>query len=140
MGGWHIMTDEQIHLYRMRMAVAEAFRSALREGNERSALLEKLRVAQMPVIIPALGDTLASTVRETAQYHLANGEEKVLVPVFLQEQSLLSVLVVSKDTTDGFWPIDMDQLPDGVDMAQVVETLLPDKKWDIAELDLPAGV
>ena len=47
----------------------------------------------------------------------------------------LFILVVSTQDTKTFWQLDMNELHDSVEMAQVVETLDASKKWEIKDLD-----
>ena len=47
------MNEKQKRHYRARMAVAQLFRSALDQGDERARFLERLDVKTMPVIVPA---------------------------------------------------------------------------------------
>ncbi|APT91658.1 hypothetical protein CPHO_00505 [Corynebacterium phocae] len=133
------MNEKQKRNYRARMAVAQLFRSFLDQGGERARLLERLGVETLPVIIPALGSTLASHIREAATRHFEAGEEHVIVPVCLPGRSpnalKLSVLVVSTRAAKTFWQLDMNDLHDSVEMAQVVEALDASKKWDVEELD-----
>ncbi len=133
------MNEKQKRHYRARMAVAQLFRSFLNQDGERARLMERLGVETMPVIVPAFGDTLASNVREAASRHFDNGEEHVVVPVCLpvrESKSIkLCVLIVSTQDAKTFWQLDMNELHDSVDMAQVVEALDANKKWDVEELD-----
>jgi hypothetical protein len=133
------MNEKQKRHYRARMAVAQLFRSFLNQDGERARLMERLGVETMPVIVPAFGDTLASNVREAASRHFDNGEEHVVVPVCLPVRGSkgikLCVLIVSTQDAKTFWQLDMNELHDSVDMAQVVEALDANKKWDVEELD-----
>ncbi len=133
------MNEKQKRHYRARMAVAQLFRSFLNQDGERARLMERLGVETMPVIVPAFGDTLASNVREAASRHFDNGEEHVVVPVCLPVRESkgikLCVLIVSTQDAKTFWQLDMNELHDSVDMAQVVEALDANKKWDVEELD-----
>ncbi|MCG7465727.1 hypothetical protein J8246_07715 [Corynebacterium tuberculostearicum] len=133
------MNEHQKRQYRARMAVAELFRSFLNEDGQRARLMERLGVESMPVIIPALGDTLASNVRETASRHFEAGAEHVVVPVCLPVHDpdgiKLCVLIVSTNDAKTFWQLDMNELHDSVEMAQVVEALDSSKKWEVEELD-----
>ena len=54
--------EEQKPNFRSRMAVAQLFRSFLNHTGERARLIERLGVETMPVIVPALGNTLASDI------------------------------------------------------------------------------
>ncbi|MBK4142674.1 hypothetical protein GWO54_09130 [Corynebacterium macginleyi] len=54
------MNEQYKRRYRARIAVAQLFRSVLNKDGERVRLMKSLGVETMPVIIPALGDTLAS--------------------------------------------------------------------------------
>lgn len=134
------MNEQQKRHYRARMAVAQLFRSFLSEDGERARLMERLGVESMPVIIPALGDTLASNIREAASRHFEAGEEHVVVPVCLLPDHApdgikLCVLIVSTYDAKTFWQLDMNELHDSVEMAQVVEALDASKKWEVEELD-----
>ena len=133
------MREVQKRHYSARMAVAQLFRSFLDENGERARLMERLGVKTMPVIIPALGDTLASNIREAANRHFQSGEQHVVVPVCLPVRSSktmkLFILVVSTQDTKTFWQLDMNELHDSGEMAQVVETLDARKKWEIKDLD-----
>lgn len=121
------------------MAVAQLFRSFLNGDGERARLMERLGVETMPVIIPALGDTLASNIREAASRHFETGAEHVVVPVCLPVHApdgiKLYVLIVSTHDAKTFWQLDMNELHDSVEMAQVVEALDASKKWEVEELD-----
>lgn len=133
------MNEQQKRHYRARMAVAQLFRSFLNEDGERAHLMERLGVETMPVIVPASGDTLASTIREAASRHFEAGSEHVVVPVCLPVQEpdriKLCVLIVSTHDAKTFWQLDMNELHDSVEMAQVVEALDASKKWEVEELD-----
>ena len=133
------MNEKQKRHYRARMAVAQLFRSFLRQDGERAQLMERLGVEAMPVIVPALGNTLASNVREAAGRYFENGEEHVVVPVCFPVREpkgiKLCVLIVSTQDARTFWQLDMDELHDSIEMAQVVEALDANKKWDVEELD-----
>lgn len=133
------MNEQQKRHYRARMAVAQLFRSFLNEDGERARLMGRLGVETMPVIIPAFGDTLASNIRETASRHFEAGTEHVVVPVCLPVQDpdgiKLCVLVISTHDAKTFWQLDMNELHDSVEMAQVVEALDASKKWEVEELD-----
>ena len=133
------MNEKQKRQYRARMAVAQLFRLFLNHNGERSRLLERLGVDAMPVIIPALGDTLVSHVREAASRHFENGEDFVVVPVCLpvgeSRDIKLCVLIISTHESETFWHVDLRDLHDSVQMSQVIEALDPDKKWDVEELD-----
>lgn len=133
------MNGQQKRHYRARMAVAQLFRSFLNEGGERARLMERLGVETMPVIVPALGDTLAFHIRETARRHFESGAEHVVVPVSMPVRDpkdiKLCVLIVSAREVDTFWQLDMNELHDSVEMAQVVEALDASKKWEVEELD-----
>ncbi|MBN9643893.1 hypothetical protein ACFSSC_01160 [Corynebacterium mendelii] len=133
------MNEQQKQHYRARMAVADLFRSVLNEGGERARLIERLGVETMPVIVPAMGDTLASNIRKAASRHFEMGAEHVVVPVCLPVHSpdgiKLCVLIVSTHDAKTFWQLDMNELHDCVEMAQVVEALDADKKWEVEELD-----
>ena len=122
-------TEEQKRNFRSRMAVAQLFRSFLNQT-----------VETMPVIVPALGNTLASDIREAASRNFETGEEHVIVPVCLParepESVKLCVLVVLTHDAKTLWQLDMNELHDSIDMAQVVEALDSTKKWDVEELDL----
>ncbi|MDO4631219.1 MAG: hypothetical protein Q4A82_02910 [Corynebacterium sp.] len=133
------MNGKQKHHYRARMAVAQLFRTFLNQNGERARLLERLGVETMPVIVPVLGDTLASNLRETVKRYFENGAQKVIVPICLvgkdAKTAELSMLVISAQDSPGFWSLNMSKLHDHLDMEQVVQALGPDKKWDITELD-----
>lgn len=133
------MNEKQKLNYRARMMVAQLFRSFLNKDGERARLMERLDVETMPVIVPALGHTLASNVREAASRHFESGEEHIVVPVCLptrdREGIKLCVLIVSTHDAKTFWKLEMNELHDSVEMAQVVEALDADKKWDVEELD-----
>ena len=133
------MNDKQKRQYRARMVVAHLFRSFLNQNGERSRLMERLGVETLPVIIPALGYTLASDIRDAASRHFEAGEEHVVVPVVLPIHNAkglkLSVLIVSTHDAKTFWQLDMNELHGSIKMAQVVEALDPSKKWDVEELD-----
>ena len=133
------MNEKQKRHYRSRMAVAQLFRSALDQGDERARFLERLDVKTMPVIVPALGDTLASNIREAARRHFEAGEEHIVVPVCLPAPNgiKLSVIIVSTHDAKTFWQLDMNELHGNVEMAQVVEALDASKKWDVEALDSP---
>lgn len=133
-------TEEQKRNFRSHMAVAQLFRSFLNQTGERIRLMEWLGVETMPVIVPALGNTSASDIREAASRHFETGEEHVIVPICLParepESIKLCVLVVSTHDAKTLWQLDMNELHDSIDMAQVVEALDSTKKWDVEELDL----
>lgn len=133
------MNEQQKRHYRARMAVAQLFRSFLNEDGERARLMERLGVETMPVIVPAFGDTLASNIRETASRHFEAGAEHVVVPVCLPVRDpkgiKLCVLIVSTRDAKTFWQLDMNELHDSVEMAQIVEALDASKKWEVEELD-----
>lgn len=133
------MNEKQKQNYRARMAVAQLFRSVLNQNGERANLMKRLGVDTMPIIVPALGSTLASNVREAASRHFESGEEHIIVPVCLpsheSESFKLSVLTISTRNAKTFWQLDMNDLHDSVEMAQVVEALDSNKKWDVKELD-----
>lgn len=133
------MNEQQKRHYRARMAVAQLFRSFLNEDGERARLMGRLGVETMPVIIPAFGDTLASNIRKTASRHFEAGAEHVVVPVCLPVQDpdgiKLCVLIISTHDAKTFWQLDMNELHDSVEMAQVVEALDASKKWEVEELD-----
>lgn len=133
------MNEKQKQNYRARMAVAQLFRSVLNQNGERANLMKRLGVDTMPIIVPALGSTLASNVREAASRHFESGEEHIIVPVCLpshESESLkLSVLTISTRNAKTFWQLDMNDLHDSVEMSQVVEALDSNKKWDVKELD-----
>ena len=74
-------TEEQKRNFRSHMAVAQLFRSFLNQTGERIRLMEWLGVETMPVIVPALGNTSASDIREAASRHFETGEEHVIVPI-----------------------------------------------------------
>ncbi|MBK4140603.1 hypothetical protein GWO53_09130 [Corynebacterium macginleyi] len=101
------------------MAVAQLFRSFLNEDGERARLMERLSVETMPVIVPALGDTLASYIREAASRHFEAGVEQVVGPVCLPAQDpggiKLCVLIVSTCDARTFWQLDMNELHDSVE-------------------------
>lgn len=133
------MNEQQKRHYRARMAVAQLFRSFLNEDGERARLMERLGVETMPVIVPALGDTLASNIREAAGRHFKAGAEHVVVPVCLPVHDpdgiKLCVLIVSTHDAKTFWQLDMNELHDSIEMVQVVEALDASKKWEVEELD-----
>lgn len=133
------MNDQEKRNYRARMAVAQIFRQILKQDGERARLMKSLDVETMPVIIPALGDTLVSNVREAAKRYLDAGEHKVVVPVCLfgktSDVLTLSILSISDQDSKSFWSLNMSDLHNHTNMEQVVETLDPDKKWDIEELN-----
>lgn len=133
------MNETQKQNYRARMAVAQLFRSVLNQNDERAKLMKRLGVDTMPIIVPALGRTLASNIREAASRHFESGEEHIIVPVCLpshkSESLKLCVLTISTGDAKTFWQLDMNDLHDSVEMAQVVEALDSNKKWDVKELD-----
>ncbi|MBK4149681.1 hypothetical protein GWO60_08275 [Corynebacterium macginleyi] len=133
------MNEQHKRRYRARIAVAQLFRSVLNKDGERVRLMKSLGVETMPVIIPALGDTLASDIREASSRHFKTGAEHVVVPVCLPVHNpvgiKLCVLIVSTHDAKTFWQLDMNELHDSVEMAQVVEALDAAKKWEIEELD-----
>lgn len=133
------MNEKQKRHYRARMAVAQLFRSFLNQDGERARLMKRLGVETMPVIVPALGDTLSSKIREAASRHFEAGAEHVVVPVCLPAHNpdgiKLCVLIASTHDAKTFWRLGMNELHDSVEMAQVVEALDPSKKWDVEELD-----
>lgn len=133
------MNDEQKHQHRARMAVAQLFRYFLNNNAERARLMGRLGVDLMPVIVPALGDTSASVVREVARRYFEKGEKHILVPVGLQGSGIkdikLCVLVISTHSAKTLWQLDMNELHDDLDMAQVVEALDAHKKWNVEELN-----
>lgn len=126
------MNDQQMRQYQARMAVAQAFCSFLNTGSERTRLLERLGVEAMPTIIPALGDTLASDIREAASRRFEEGAAHVVVPVSVQGQAnmRLGVIVVSREAEQP-WQLELEVLPDGVEMAQVVEALDSSRKREV---------
>lgn len=133
------MNEKQKRHYRARMAVAQLFRSFLNQDGERARLMKRLGVETMPVIVPALGDTLSSNIREAASRHFKAGAEHVVVPVCLPVHNpngiKLCVLIASTHDAKTFWSLEMNELHDSVEMAQVVEALDSNKKWDVEELD-----
>ena len=133
------MNEKQKRHYRARMAVAQLFRSFLNQDGERARLMKRLGVETMPVIVPALGDTLSSNIREAASRHFEAGAEHVVVPVCLPVHNpngiKLCVLIASTHGAKTFWSLEMNELHDSVEMAQVVEALDSNKKWDVEELD-----
>ncbi|GAA1471180.1 hypothetical protein GCM10009604_04680 [Corynebacterium aurimucosum] len=133
------MNAKQKQHYRARMAVAQLFRSFLDQGGERGRLMEHLGVETMPVIVPALGDTLACDIREAANRQFKAGAEHVVIPVCMpvnEPKGLhLCILINSTHDAQTFWKLDMNEIHGSVEMAQVVEALDPSKKWDTAELD-----
>ncbi|KAB3522778.1 hypothetical protein F8377_00985 [Corynebacterium zhongnanshanii] len=133
------MNEQQKRHYRARMAVAQLFRSLLDEDGERDRLMKRLGVETMPVIVPAFGSTLASNIREAASRHFEAGAEQIVVPVCLPVHDpdglKLCVLIISTHDAKTFWQLDMNELHDSVDMAQVVEALDLSKKWEVEELD-----
>ena len=133
------MNEKQKRHYRARMAVAQLFRSFLNQDGERARLMKRLGVETMPVIVPALGDTLSSNIREAASRHFEAGAEHVVVPVCLPVHNpngiKLCVLIASTHDAKTFWSLEMNELHDSVEMEQVVEALDSNKKWDVEELD-----
>ena len=133
------MNEKQKRHYRARMAVAQLFRSFLNQDGERARLMKRLGVETMPVIVPALGDTLSSNIREAASRHFEAGAEHVVVPVCLPVHNpngiKLCVLIASTHDAKTFWSLEMNELHDSVEMAQVVEALDSNKKLDVEELD-----
>lgn len=133
------MNEQRKRNYRARMAVAQLFRSFLNRNGERAHLMRRLDVETMPVIVPALGNTLASHIREAASRHFEAGAEHVVVPVGLPardpDRIKLCVLIVSTHSTKTFWQLDMNELHDSVEMVQVVEALDASKKWEVEGLD-----
>lgn len=57
------------------------------------------------------------------------------MPVRDPKDIKLCVLIVSAREVDTFWQLDMNELHDSVEMAQVVEALDASKKWEVEELD-----
>lgn len=135
------MNDTHKRHYRARMAVAQLFRAFLNHDGERAGLMERLGVQTLPVIVPALGDTLASHVREAVERHCAKGDKYVIVPVCLPVQQpnamKLCVLIASLEDNGSFWQVNLGDLPDSARMSYVVEALDSNKKWDVSELDFP---
>lgn len=133
------MNQNQVAHFRARMSIAQLFRSALNNGDERAKLMQRLGVDTMPVIVPALEDTRVLDIREAASRYLSKGDEHVIVPVgFLvkdKQEIHISVLTISKGHASNFWQLSMEDLHDQIDMGQVVAALDPDKRWDIGEID-----
>lgn len=125
--------------YSLRMVVAELFRSAMRKPEERARVLRRAGTDSMPVVIPALEDTLAIHISDAAKRHFEAGEECVIVPVGSLPQAngplQVTVLALSNAELESFWQLDLEDMPAGTEMKQVIEVLDPDKKWDIADLD-----
>lgn len=125
--------------YSLRMVIAEIFRASMRNPRERDRVFKRAGVETMPVIIPALENTLASHISRAAKRHLDAGEKTVLVPVgnIPTEGRPLSVtiLALSNEELETFWQLDLDDMPPTTEMREVVEVLDPDKKWDLSELD-----
>lgn len=134
------MNESQKRHYRARMIVAQLFREILNQNGERARLMESLGVETMPVIIPALANTLAANIRDAANRHFEAGEQYVIVPVCLRAPGahslMLSVLTISTHKANTFWQMDMNELHENVEMAQLVEALDSTRKWDISELDM----
>ncbi|QPK79823.1 hypothetical protein G7Y31_03760 [Corynebacterium lizhenjunii] len=132
------MNEQQKLEYRTRMAVADLFCANLERSGNHDRLLQSLGTDELPVIIPALGTTLASHIRNAAKRYIDAGEGHVLVPVCHGDSEsgalTLTTLVVTK-ATQGFWSLDMDEVHGSATMDQIVETLDSSKKWDVAELD-----
>ena len=134
------MNENQKRHYRARMIVAQLFREILNQDDTRARLMENLGVETMPGIIPALANTLAANIRDAANRHFEAGEEYVVVPVCLRapgvDSLMLSVLTISTHKAKTFWQLNMNELHNNVEMAQLVEALDSTRKWDISELDV----
>ncbi|MFI5505219.1 Uncharacterised protein [Corynebacterium kutscheri] len=125
--------------YRARVMVADLFRKTLEHDDRRAKLMEDLDVDKMPVIIPALGNTLASNIHRAACRYFEQGDEYVLVPVCLPAKDpghvKLYTLIFSPHKANTFWQINASELHDSVTMDDVVTALDSSKKWDVREID-----
>ncbi|MCT1442465.1 hypothetical protein [Corynebacterium glucuronolyticum] len=129
------MNNEQKKRYRDTMFIAQRFLTSIGRGSNRARFLESLEASELPAILPALSDTLAVHIREAAERHFASGEPKVIVPVGRADDQKISVLVLSQERKHGFWSLSMNDLHKHARMGDIVETLDPDKLWDIEELN-----
>lgn len=125
--------------YKARVGAAMLFRSYLSAADNRVRLLADLGTDELPVIIPALGDTRAADIESAALKHFASGESMVLVPVGLvssvDDEVELWLLRVSTQRRSSFWELDSNEIHSDATMAEVVQALDPGKKWEIEELD-----
>lgn len=129
------MNEQQKRNYRERMFVAQLFLSFLKHDGERARLMKLLGVTSVPVIVPALADTSASSVREAAGRYCASDAQCVIVPVMLPVCETthveLCALIVSTSGAGASWQLDMSELHDGATMSQVIDAVDANKKWVI---------
>ena len=133
------MNELKKQTYRKRIAVAEVFRSALRQNDERNRFLTEIGASNMPVIIPALNKTLAVNIQHAAQRYFDAGEQKVVIPVWNDNKQNdtfeLRVLILSTQDAPGFWSLNKHEFQEHATMAQIVEAATPDKQWQFATLN-----
>lgn len=121
------MDEQQKAHYRARMAVAQLLRVILAANNEYKRVTTHFGIADLPITIPALGDTLAADIHTTVRRYIESGIEHVIVSVLVPMDdahgAMLYVLHVTADNVTPMWQPVMDQHRDSATMADVVARL-----------------
>ncbi|WHU45091.1 hypothetical protein QNM97_13630 [Gordonia sp. L191] len=124
----------------LRIVTARLFTLRLRDEDFREAFAAATGWTAQSPIVPCEHDTLFGEVHTLAVPALAESSSGVVaIPVLFfgdGKDISLSVLTMSADGHGGGeGSISIGLISHNVAMAQVCETLSPDKKWDVRDLD-----
>ncbi|MBY4214604.1 hypothetical protein HQO42_23075 [Rhodococcus fascians] len=137
-----VASDERKVRTTLRLATARLFTLRLRDEKFRESFAVKSGWTPTSPVVPCEFDTLFGEVHRTAVPALQRTDAAVVaIPVLHVDREFkkLSMVVLTMGSDDrrrdAYSSIGIDSINHNVTMEQLCQTLSPNKKWDVRDLD-----